>query len=138
MRQKSDAMTQLPSLHYDECIAEILKECCAPNWDGYDAKPITAQASESARAFLERLPAYLPPADVTPGPDGLLSVEWYRMKERTISITVDITGYVHFAAMLGDGRLSGTFPVRDVIPSILLAIIREVVTPFLQGPAGWQ
>lgn len=46
------------------------------NWDSYGASPISTDVSRNAKQALDTLLCSLPYPDVTPNPNGTLSLEW--------------------------------------------------------------
>jgi hypothetical protein len=47
-----------------------------PNWDGYGAEPIEPKTTDSARSFIRILPDTFGAADIAPGADGTIGLEW--------------------------------------------------------------
>jgi hypothetical protein len=47
-----------------------------PNWDQFDAEPITAETLAFARHLLRIMPISLGPPDVAPAADGSIALEW--------------------------------------------------------------
>lgn len=56
-------------------LYELLQECESPNWDGYDAQPISFETFEKAKRFITELPWGIPPPDVSAEPDGEVTFE---------------------------------------------------------------
>jgi hypothetical protein len=48
----------------------------APNWDGFDASPITLQTLAYARKLMKILPSYLGEPDAAPAADGSIALQW--------------------------------------------------------------
>jgi hypothetical protein len=48
----------------------------SPNWDGFDAEPVTRATLASARRFLRLLPDTFGAPDIAPGADGTIGLEW--------------------------------------------------------------
>jgi hypothetical protein len=46
------------------------------NWDGYGAEPVGATTSNNTKQALNVLSYQLPMPDITPNPNGTLSLEW--------------------------------------------------------------
>ena len=46
------------------------------NWDGYGALPIDQITIENARNFIQRLSPRLPLPEISPNPNGTISMEW--------------------------------------------------------------
>ena len=85
-------------------LATVWEECRNPNWDGFDALPVTQDALRNAYLFLESLPLGYPRPSISAEPDGELTLEWHRSPRRTLSISVTPDGYLHYAALLGPNR----------------------------------
>ena len=61
-----------------------------PNWDGYDADPITAETLSAARKFMTMLPATLGKPDIAPGADGTIGFEWILASGPLRKLFIDI------------------------------------------------
>lgn len=96
----SDARTAIESIYYaagsfaigmtvvsartggiDLCIVESdplrgYERYASPNWDGYDADPITSDTLSASRRLLRMLPSTFGPPDIAPGADGTIGLEW--------------------------------------------------------------
>jgi hypothetical protein len=48
-----------------------------PNWDGFDAEPITSETVAVARRLASLIPAAYGEADIAPGADGTIGFEWH-------------------------------------------------------------
>jgi hypothetical protein len=68
-------------------LASVADECSAPNWDGYQAKPVSKDAFRRAYFFVEALPLDTPIPSVGAEPDGHLTLEWYRAPRRVLSVS---------------------------------------------------
>jgi hypothetical protein len=88
-----------------------------PNWDGYDAEPITPETLRAARSVWTMLSMDTPMPDVAPGGDGTIGFAWRSgsLGNRTHRVIVvgpgsDVSGYwIH-----PDGRLE-KLPVTNTI-----------------------
>lgn len=92
---------------------------------------ITGTALNQVGLFLALLPDSLPNPDIWPGDDGDIYMEWYRGRNRSITICFDHTGNFHYAAIPRPGETAyGTEILSDEIPdSILYQIERIVQSP---------
>ena len=45
-------------------------------WDGYDAEPLSKNALDAARDWLDALPHWIPNPDIAPGADGSIGIDW--------------------------------------------------------------
>ncbi len=58
-------------------MSELSKLTALPtNWDGYGAKPIDPATADNARAALAGLLPNAPAPELTPNPNGTISMEW--------------------------------------------------------------
>jgi hypothetical protein len=64
----------------------------APNWDGYDAEPITPQTLSAARAILRILPEgpFSDLVECSPGADGSIGFEWLMSDGPLRKLFIDI------------------------------------------------
>ena len=101
-----------PSISRDRPLATALKaltsigeECSIINWDGYDSNPIEVAAINEARGFLNILPTSpFPMPEIAPMPDGGISLEWYKGKGRSFSLSLWGKGTLAYAGLFGDGN----------------------------------
>jgi hypothetical protein len=108
-------------------LAEIWEECRVPDWDGYNALPVTWQTYENARRFLLALPWGLPAPSLGAEPDGQITAEWHHSRRRTASISISPDDELHYAALIGPARQCGTEPFYgDAVPPPLLDLIDRV------------
>lgn len=122
--QESAALGMERLLH-DE-LAEVWSECREPNWDGYGALPVSPEALRNMYVFLEALPLGFPKPGLGADPFGHLSVEWYRSPSRTLSVAVSDDGLLHYAALLGANRASGTETFYGEIPEEIYRLVQRV------------
>ncbi len=114
-------------------IAEIAEQCAVPGWDGYGANAITPEAVAQARAFADAIPPHLPAPDPGVEPDGAVTFEWYWTLRQTLSVSVDGSGAVHYAALLGTESICGTETFRDRMPEKLVDLITRIAESSGQG-----
>ena len=115
-------------------LEKIFEECSSKNWDGDRAKPISKEVLRNARTFLESLPPSVAPPQTAAEPDGAISFEWYRSPEKVISLSVNLSGQLHYAAIVGGRQTHGKDLFSSVISDNLLELIAEVTSITL--PAG--
>jgi hypothetical protein len=107
-------------------LAETWAECRVPNWDGYDAYPVKASTLNYTYAVIQALPLGFPLPSVGAEPDGHLTLEWYRHRHWTISVSVSPEGVLYYAALLGNSDPRGSELFLEKIPKRLLSLIQEV------------
>ncbi len=107
-------------------LAKAWSECQEADWDGHDALPVSHHALRNMYAFLEALPLGFPRPSIGGDPHGHLSVEWYRSTRRVLSVGVSPDDVLHYAALLGSNRTSGTETFFGEIPESILNLVRRV------------
>ncbi len=76
-------------------IGRVTRDCSKPGWDGYDAEPVSAESARHAIAFVDRLPdGIVLPAEVTPEPDGEISLEWTNPSSAWLSLSFSSDGKI--------------------------------------------
>jgi hypothetical protein len=101
-------------------------ECREPNWDGYDAPPVSEESYHLAHQCLAALPLSTPVPSIGAEPDGQITVEWYRSPQRTLSVSISPDRYLHYAALLGLTMAYGTEPFVGEVPKIISDLIHRV------------
>jgi len=109
-----------------EELAKVWEECCAPDWDGYDAFPVSWDAYHNATRFLLALPLGIPIPAVGAEPAGNVTFEWQHSRRRTLSISVSSNQELFYAALLGPGRVCGTEFFFGEVPKTILELIERV------------
>ncbi len=108
-------------------LDEVFEECSSAGWDGANAKPISVETLQNAKAFLKSFPLGMEPPDVGAEPDGDITLEWYKSSDRVISISINPGGWLYFAAIIGAKKRHGVdFALCDVSED-LLGLISQVV-----------
>lgn len=113
--------------HVLSTLSKVFEECFEENWDGYNARPISFEAYEEARRFVELLPSYIPLPEVVPEPTGEIGLEWYKEKQYTFVISVSGCNIINYAGIFGEGnKTHGTeeFFSESIPPTILQNIRR--------------
>lgn len=109
-----------------EELLKTFEECGEPDWDGYGAEPVREETHDLAQKFLAALPAQNLEPSIGAGPDGHITVEWYRSPQRTLSVSISLNGDLHYAALVGEERICGTETFRDRMPEVLAALLKRV------------
>lgn len=97
------------------------------DWDGYGASPITRGTAQNARAALEKLLVVTPSPDITPNPNGTISLEW---ETETAVAHLEI-GVTRFALYVKSGSGPAFFMdgEADQIGSDIGSVISRLVYP---------
>jgi len=99
-------------------LSALANECADEGWDGADARPIDPQAVDNAIAFLRALDDYLPLPEISAEPDGAVSLDWIRSRNRLISVSIGAGDRLAFAWLDGSDRGHGVARfVEGVVPT---------------------
>ena len=107
-------------------LYELIKDCGEPDWDGYDAAPVNRDSIFAARKFLLSLPlgSELPSVGILPS--GNVTLEWHHSRRRSLTVSFSPDGDLHYAALVGAGRQSGTEPFYGDVPATILSLLERV------------
>ena len=89
-------------------LDEVFEECSSEGWDGERAKPISVEVLRCARGFLSSFPFGMEAPEIGAEPDGAITLEWYRSPNRVISVSIDGSGWLYFAAIIGSRKRHGS------------------------------
>lgn len=109
-----------------QSLYQILEECGHPNWDGYSAQPVSFEAYENAKRFVQGLPLSFPTPEVAAEPDGEIAFEWYSSPTRVFSVSVAASNELNYAGLFGASRTYGTEVFYDEIPEVILSHISRI------------
>jgi len=111
----------------------LANECSVEGWDGGDARPIDRDAVNNAVAFLRALPDVLPLPEISPEPDGAVSLDWIRSRNRLLSVSIGAGDRLAFAWVDGSDRghgvarfVEGVVPMRIVDGITAIMDVRNV------------
>lgn len=107
-------------------LRQTFENCHVANWDGYQGEPVAEQTYQFASQLLKALPLGTPAPSVGAEPDGHLTLEWYRSTRRTLSLSVDPEGLLHYAALLGGSKAYGSEPFIGEVPETVMNLINRV------------
>ena len=107
-------------------VIRAAQEASQANWDGHGGMPVTRGALAQAFAFLDVLPSTLSEPEVAVGPDGEISFEWSFGPRRALSTSINASGRISFAALIGHSRLHGTEYLLDALPEALALALRQL------------
>lgn len=110
-----------------EILNEIYEECSKEDWDGYGANPISFDAIQEAKRFIQLLPYKLPQPEVVPEPTGEVGLEWYKDKDSTFVISFNGRKTLAYAGIFGSKKIHGTTYFEDLIPLIIYEEIKKLI-----------
>jgi hypothetical protein len=109
-----------------DALEEAVAKAVTPNWDGYDAPPITVAAKSEAIRFLGLLGPDIPNPEITLAP-GAITFDWYNNPRWIFSVSVADNRRVHYAGLFGSAKMSGPAELTGALPEIIDFGIRRAV-----------
>jgi hypothetical protein len=105
-------------------LTELAAECSEAGWDGEDAAAIDPIAVLSATRFVRGLPYGMPLPEFSPEPDGSISLDWIRSRNRLFSLSVGRSNRLAYAWLDGTDKGHGVarFDGQNVPPRVLKGI----------------
>lgn len=108
-------------------LAEIWKETTLPDWDGYDAPPLSSDVFHYALRFVQTIPFDIPQPDIGASAAGDITFEWAQTPRRIVSVGISPNGEVHYASLNGAKRTFGSFPLDGTFDPLLRSLIVSVL-----------
>lgn len=110
-------------------LEDVFAETHDQGWDGFGAFPTHLDSLDLARRFIKVLHEYSIEPSVGAEPDGSLTLEWYRGRRRSLSISFSKHETIHFAILDGQYSDCGTEVFRGVIPETIRRHIERIAGP---------
>ena len=85
-------------------IRELAVECAESDWDGYGGLAIDPVVVRKAEEFIRALPDNLPLPEVSPEPDGSISLDWMLSRNQVVSVSIGAKNRLAFAWLDGSER----------------------------------
>lgn len=105
-------------------VASLISECSKEGWDGYGALPLDPNAFSRVIELIYSLPDGFPLPEISPEPDGSISLDWISSKRRMLSVSVGKSDRLPYAWINGTDRGHGV--VRSAAYSFPLKIMNEI------------
>jgi hypothetical protein len=102
-QQRSRALFGLKS----DAIAEVWSvaaEASEPDWNGEGALAVDPMTASNAVIFIQSLPPSVPMPEVSPEPDGGISLDWIESRARVFSVSIGSKQSLPFAWLDGNAR----------------------------------
>lgn len=114
--------------HYEayQELAQVWDECREQGWDGYNAPAVEQDTLRFAYQVLESLPIGFPRPTIGAQSSGQLTFEWHRHSTRTLTVSIDCTGEVFYAALFGTEEHCGKGTFNGELPVNILRLAGEV------------
>jgi hypothetical protein len=116
--------------HFDTAVQNLLSvydKCSVVNWDGYGAHPISQETYRYAYRVLESIPSQFGMPECGAESDGHITFEWHKNPARTLSVSVNDTGELHYSALIGPAKVYGTEAFYGEFPSQLSELVQRVM-----------
>ena len=107
-------------------LYELVEECSEPDWDGYDAAPVSRDSILATKKFLLSLPLGIRLPSVGLLPSGNVTLEWQHSRRRSLTLSFSPDSDIHYAALLGASRQSGTEPFYGDVPATILNLLERI------------
>lgn len=122
--ERSLALSGNRSATIDALLA-VATRCARPDWDGADANPVDLNSVRVAAQLVRSLPEGVPMPEITPEPDGLVSLDWYGPYRRVLSVSASPNGRLAYAWMNGSDRGYGVERFDGMrVPAFILTMLR--------------
>ncbi len=109
-------------------LGQLQDECSIPNWDGEESAPLSESAVRNAEKLIRLLPENLPMPEVSPEPDGSISLDWMPSQRRILSLSVGDDDYIPFAWLRGISRGRGVADSRSKeFPVEILGLLQVIL-----------
>lgn len=116
---KADALSRL---------AELVTECTEAGWDGANALAIDGIAIYNVKRFIRAFPENIQLPEFAPEPDGSISLDWIKTRDRVLSLSIGRSGKVAYAWI--DGGDNGYAVARFDGRTIPGRIVDEIIDMF--------
>lgn len=108
-------------------LYNLADECSETGWDGTNAEPIAEIAKRNVEHFIRLLPADVPLPEFSPEPDGAISMDWIKARNRLFSVSVGLSDRLAFAWLDGTDRGHGVARFTgDSVPNRILDGIKSI------------
>jgi hypothetical protein len=106
----------------------LAEECARDGWDGADALPIDPRAISNAISLVRALPDFLPLPEFAVEPDGAVSLDWIRSRNRMLSVSMGAGDRLAFAWLDGADRGHGVArSVENHLPMRIVDAIAAIM-----------
>jgi len=107
-------------------IDDLFAECHVAGWDGYGAKAVSVYAYDTAKLFIQGLPADFPTPTISADTDGCVTFEWKSSARRILLVSVHPNFRIDYAALFGTARHYGSEPFFGQLPKAVRVLVRQV------------
>lgn len=115
-----DETITFSNLPLGDQLIEVHETSSQPGWDGEGSHPVTAQTLAIAQSVVESLPRAYRTPEISGEPDGRVLLEWYVHPRQILNVSVDASGRLHWAALVGSEDPRGSCQFYGDAPKTLL------------------
>lgn len=94
-------------------LKEVYQECRSPDWDCYNALPVTKETYEAAREFVLSIPDEAMFPDFGAIPDGSITFEWYFDREHSLTASISQDKELCSAMICGGISVTGKTGISE-------------------------
>ena len=106
-------------------VQDIVVSCRDEGWDGYDATPVSIPAILRTIQFVRSHSGELPIPEVTPEPDGEVSLDWLGREGQSLSLSIGESDKITYAHVLKNNSLYGVMSFAEPDIKLLKSLIRK-------------
>ena len=110
-----------------EALQDIYQEAIAPGWAGPGSNAVHPLTLDMAQRFLDALPLSMPAPEVNADPDGEISFDWDRGRDRLLAVSISLSGRLSFIYRHRSVRLRDTlWFMDDQLPDELVGLYQNL------------
>jgi hypothetical protein len=107
-------------------LADILRDCSEPDWNGYNANPIDRRSVSLVCSFLQQLPSSITYPELSPEPSGNLTMVWQKNGYHLI-VGINPNKIIAWGGTSPqNGHVYGDAPFDTLIPIVLLELLKKI------------
>lgn len=112
----------------ESALMATLKVGTSPVWLAEGNEELQASTIVFARSFIQSLPLSFQSPAIEPEPDGDISIEWYRGKRKTLTVSINSVGTIAWAALVGSEDPRGSVNFTGKTPETILFYLTRIMT----------
>jgi len=101
-------------------LIDAYSEAQLDGWDGDGSVAVARETLQVARELVDGLPTAYRTPEISAEPDGHIELIWRVNSRRILTVSVDASGLLHWAALIGDEDPRGTCNFDGQTPATLL------------------